>query len=282
VLDWCEQAADMGVERMSHKQVEQFRRQKAKEYFEELRELLPHTTDHRCDRNKILQETISYVRELKGLSTVKSPEDDDSKNEMQFDMDDVADSEPSAKPSHNEVEQRRRLLAKQYFDELRGLLPNAAKFDKNTVLVNTIQLIKNLRGDKSSSPSPILTMSPADITQAASALMCHSEGDYRKRGSNFTPELVCGSWDKKRRMLPEDAEVGESDWTPRSSLADETAAFEALSLLSECAERFSKSNPSTPIVAPVLRMECGSLPTPPPAFALSQPDKLPQPATQTN
>jgi hypothetical protein len=42
----------MGVERMSHKQVEQFRRQKAKEYFEELRELLPHTTDHRCDRNK--------------------------------------------------------------------------------------------------------------------------------------------------------------------------------------------------------------------------------------
>lgn len=47
------QATDMGLlERMSHKQVEQFRRQKAKEYFEELRELLPNNTDHRCDRNK--------------------------------------------------------------------------------------------------------------------------------------------------------------------------------------------------------------------------------------
>mmetsp|Transcript_61773 Transcript_61773/g.147721 ORF Transcript_61773/g.147721 Transcript_61773/m.147721 type:complete len:313 (-) Transcript_61773:1327-2265(-) len=229
-----EMATDMGLlERMSHKQVEQFRRQKAKEYFEELRELLPNNTDHRCDRNKILQEAITYVRELKGMKGGTSQDDEDGTNEdMQFEMEDVAESEGGAKPSHNEVEQRRRLLAKQYFDELRSLLPNAAKFDKNTVLVNTILLIKNLTGEKSAPSSPgLLDQSPADITEAANALMCHSEGDYRKRGS-YMSDLTVGSWDKKRRMLPEDEEVGEVNWTPRSSLADETAAFDALSLLS--------------------------------------------------
>lgn len=85
---------------------------------------------------RILQEAITYVRELKGMKGGTSQDDEDGTNEdMQFEMEDVAESEGGAKPSHNEVEQRRRLLAKQYFDELRSLLPNAAKFDKNTVLV---------------------------------------------------------------------------------------------------------------------------------------------------
>ena len=120
---------------------------------------------------RILQEAIAYVRELKGLTPgARAGSDDDGKNDhedMQFEMEDVAESEGGGgKPSHNEVEQRRRLLAKQYFDELRSLLPNAAKFDKNTVLVNTILLVKTLTGDKSSaSPSPTIDQSPADITE---------------------------------------------------------------------------------------------------------------------
>ena len=36
--------------------------------------------------------------------------------------------------SHNEVEQRRRLLAKQHYEELRALLPMSAKADKNGLI----------------------------------------------------------------------------------------------------------------------------------------------------
>eukprot|EP00802_Teleaulax_amphioxeia_P010704 Tamp_10733.p1 GENE.Tamp_10733~~Tamp_10733.p1 ORF type:complete len:451 (-),score=101.91 Tamp_10733:387-1739(-) len=51
--------------------------------------------------------------------------------------------------SHKEVEQRRREKAKQYFDELRCLLPCGAdsKFDKNTILQNTIAMIKQLQAE---------------------------------------------------------------------------------------------------------------------------------------
>jgi PAS domain S-box-containing protein len=51
--------------------------------------------------------------------------------------------------SHKEVEQRRREKAKQYFDELRTLLPCGAdsKFDKNTILQNTIAMIKQLQAE---------------------------------------------------------------------------------------------------------------------------------------
>ena len=44
--------------------------------------------------------------------------------------------------SHNEVEQRRRQQAKQHYDELRALLPNSSKYDKNAVLHNSILLIQ--------------------------------------------------------------------------------------------------------------------------------------------
>eukprot|EP00283_Hemiselmis_rufescens_P016618 CAMPEP_0173454470 /NCGR_PEP_ID=MMETSP1357-20121228/52477_1 /TAXON_ID=77926 /ORGANISM="Hemiselmis rufescens, Strain PCC563" /LENGTH=202 /DNA_ID=CAMNT_0014421499 /DNA_START=5 /DNA_END=613 /DNA_ORIENTATION=+ len=56
-------------------------------------------------------------------------------------------SEPDKRLSHKEVEQRRREKAKQYFDELRGLLPyggDSAKFDKNAILHHSILLIKHL------------------------------------------------------------------------------------------------------------------------------------------
>ena len=38
---------------MSHKQVEQHRRLKAKQYFDELRCLIPNGTDPKCDRNRL-------------------------------------------------------------------------------------------------------------------------------------------------------------------------------------------------------------------------------------
>jgi len=56
-----------GADRPSLKQVEQYRRIKANEYFEELRDLLPPSRGTKCDRNRILQEAIEYVKELKGL-----------------------------------------------------------------------------------------------------------------------------------------------------------------------------------------------------------------------
>jgi hypothetical protein len=46
--------------------------------------------------------------------------------------------------SHNEVEQRRRQQAKQHYDELRALLPNSSKYDKNAVLQNSILLIQQV------------------------------------------------------------------------------------------------------------------------------------------
>mmetsp|Transcript_56309 Transcript_56309/g.115156 ORF Transcript_56309/g.115156 Transcript_56309/m.115156 type:complete len:487 (-) Transcript_56309:40-1500(-) len=58
--------------------------------------------------------------------------------------------EPEKRLSHKEVEQRRREKAKQYFDELRGLLPyggDSAKFDKNAILHHSIALIKQLLTD---------------------------------------------------------------------------------------------------------------------------------------
>lgn len=58
--------------------------------------------------------------------------------------------EPEKRLSHKEVEQRRREKAKQYFDELRGLLPyggDSAKFDKNAILHHSIALIKQLLAD---------------------------------------------------------------------------------------------------------------------------------------
>lgn len=47
------------------------------------------------------------------------------------------------------MEQRRREKAKLYFDELRALLPCGAdsKFDKNTILQNTIAMIKQLQAE---------------------------------------------------------------------------------------------------------------------------------------
>eukprot|EP00281_Chroomonas_sp_CCMP1168_P013032 CAMPEP_0206282984 /NCGR_PEP_ID=MMETSP0047_2-20121206/39981_1 /ASSEMBLY_ACC=CAM_ASM_000192 /TAXON_ID=195065 /ORGANISM="Chroomonas mesostigmatica_cf, Strain CCMP1168" /LENGTH=434 /DNA_ID=CAMNT_0053713305 /DNA_START=29 /DNA_END=1333 /DNA_ORIENTATION=- len=58
--------------------------------------------------------------------------------------------EPDKRLSHKEVEQRRREKAKQYFDELRGLLPfgsDSAKFDKNAILHHSIILMKQLMAE---------------------------------------------------------------------------------------------------------------------------------------
>jgi hypothetical protein len=147
-----------GSNRPSHKQVEQYRRMKAKEYFEDLRDLLPASRDTRCDRNKILQEAIEYVKELQGLSNPRNRDDDDDDG-LQFDMEDdsTKKEEDTRHLSHNQVEQRRRQLAKSHFEELRALLPDAGKFDKNTILLHTIQLIRRLTGKETSpgsSPSP--------------------------------------------------------------------------------------------------------------------------------
>ena len=281
---------DMGSNRPSHKQVEQYRRMKAKEYFEELRDLLPSSRDTKCDRNRILQEAIEYVKELKGLTPPRDRCGDEDDEGLQFDMEEDAGraDEDTKHLSHNQVEQRRRQLAKGHFEELRALLHDAAKFDKNTILLHTIRLIRNYTGkvctsSSDSSPSPtnegLSRSAPASwrsqlsteagessygglsgLSQAASSLSSASdlsdllssscpEGRGRKRSpSSVLPD---DGYERKRRV----SDVLEEDG-PRVKLeavdADQEAlAFQALKMLSECAERLSlQSARNTPASTP--------------------------------
>lgn len=144
--------------RMSHKQVEQHRRLKAKQYFDELRCLVPGGMDSKNDRNRVLQLAIDHLKAVLSGQATATPtikeenaekdeaarlsEEDTASEQLMFEMDGV----DGRKLSHNEVEQRRRLQAKLLYEELRSLLPNAAKFDKNTVLLSCIHILKQKSG----------------------------------------------------------------------------------------------------------------------------------------
>lgn len=283
-----------GSHRPSHKQVEQYRRMKAKEYFEELRDLLPSSRDTRCDRNRILEEAITYVKELQGLTPPRDrPSGEDDEDGLQFDMDEEnnkkAMDEDMKHLSHNQVEQRRRQLAKSHFEELRTLLPDASKYDKNTILLHIINLIRKLTGKEeksaTSSPSPtnescLSRSAPSSwrsanstvvadssfaglsgLSAAASSLSSVSdlaellssscpEGRGRKRSPQTS--LFPGDddgFERKRRV----SDVLEED-APRvkqEQTDEDMMAFRALTLLSECAERLSlQSANNTPASTP--------------------------------
>lgn len=260
------------VVRMSHKQVEQHRRMKAKQYFEELRAMLPHGVDSRSDRNKVLSVAIDYLRELlgkTGTSTkTRSPTEfnhADDDDELMFEMDDAV------KLSHNAVEQRRRHMARGYFDELRSLLPHAqaAKFDKNSVLLHTVALIRKLQAgfsttssdneaevvkgavkssrleaafgsgdeEQSCSPNDVVTFTQTNFGTASRPRSSRKRNTVKKEQSDDeeVPELEVGSL-KRSRVVPNNDE--EESW-----------AFEALSLLSECA--YQLSQPNTPALNPM-------------------------------
>ena len=295
-----------GSNRPSHKQVEQYRRMKAKEYFEDLRDLLPSSRDTRCDRNRILQEAIEYVKELQGLIAPRDRSGCDDEDDLQFDFDEDKKDEDTKHLSHNQVEQRRRQLAKSHFEDLRNLLSDAGKFDKNTILLHTIQLIRKLTGKEekisTSSPSPtnecLSRSAPASwlsqrstvnessfcglsgLSLVASSMSSGSdlsdlllssscpegrEGRGRKRSPQTS--LFPGDddgYERKRRVsdvLEEEApcvkeEVDRSS-RPRTEEEsyEEMLAFNALTLLSECAERLTiqsaQNTPaSTPKIAP--------------------------------
>ncbi len=151
---------DVGQARLSHKQVEQHRRLKAKQYFGQLRCLVPTGLDPKNDRNKVLSLAVDHLRSLKvGKGATAEGASMESNSDLIFSMD--ADDMQQAKPheptkagdaeedkrlSHNEVEQKRRQQARQHYEELRALLPNSAKFDKNTLLQHAIQAIRELAG----------------------------------------------------------------------------------------------------------------------------------------
>ena len=72
--------------RMSHKQVEQHRRLKAKQYFDELRCLVPTGRDPKNDRNRVLQLAIEYLRNVEsGKTPVGDSRDSDA--DLMFSMD---------------------------------------------------------------------------------------------------------------------------------------------------------------------------------------------------
>jgi len=179
----CERGA--GQARLSHKQVEQHRRLKAKQYLDQLRCLVPTGRDPKNDSNKVLSLAIEHLRSLlagkdvtaKGTSmeptgdlifsmdadevqqakceeaTVQAKTDDSSKAGEAL-------SEADKRLSHNEVEQKRRQEARHRYDELRALLPNASKFDKNTVLQHTIQAIQELAGVSDQALSKMMSELP--------------------------------------------------------------------------------------------------------------------------
>ena len=151
--------------RLSHKQVEQHRRLKAKQYFGQLRCLVPTGLDPKNDRNKVLSLAVEHLRSLKagkgataeGATAEGASMESNSDLIFSMDADDVqqtkpheptkaGDAEEDKRLSHNEVEQKRRQQARQHYEELRALLPNSAKFDKNTLLQHAIQAIREMTG----------------------------------------------------------------------------------------------------------------------------------------
>jgi len=191
--DSLKKMEDLSGIRPSHKQVEQHRRLKAKQYFDELRELLPGSRDNRCDRNRILVSAIEMIKSLKGMERGnrqsldfmdEEGNDEEGKDDLMFEMQDLG--EGGSKLSHNEVEQRRRMLARKLFEELRHLLPESGKSDKNTILLNAIQLIRNLNAAQAAAPTtsscssspesaaaitpPELSPSPLSVSQAVTSI----------------------------------------------------------------------------------------------------------------
>jgi len=139
--------------------VEQHRRQKAKQFFDELRCLVPAARDPKHDRNKVLQLTIERVLVLRNIRAGTAPDDLifsldlDAEELPPRDVQDVkttnrdAESDTAKRLSHNAVEQKRRQQASFFFEELRTLLPvQTGKIDKNTVLHYTIQSLKEMTG----------------------------------------------------------------------------------------------------------------------------------------
>jgi len=139
--------------------VEQHRRQKAKQFFDELRCLVPAARDPKHDRNKVLQLTIERVLVLRNIKVGTAPDDLifsldlDAEELPPRDVQDVkttnrdAESDTAKRLSHNAVEQKRRQQASFFFEELRTLLPvQTGKIDKNTVLQYTILSLKEMTG----------------------------------------------------------------------------------------------------------------------------------------
>eukprot|EP00282_Hemiselmis_andersenii_P000782 CAMPEP_0114116398 /NCGR_PEP_ID=MMETSP0043_2-20121206/4476_1 /TAXON_ID=464988 /ORGANISM="Hemiselmis andersenii, Strain CCMP644" /LENGTH=299 /DNA_ID=CAMNT_0001208715 /DNA_START=294 /DNA_END=1190 /DNA_ORIENTATION=+ len=141
--------------KLSHKQVEQQRRLTAKMYFEELRGIIPGGTDHRHDQNGVLRITVDCVRALTEDAPSPPPAAPPERgstgahgDDLMFEIDglEAPKPEPEAKLRHNETEQRRRSLAREYYNQLRALLPAASDCkpppDKNAVLAMTIEFLR--------------------------------------------------------------------------------------------------------------------------------------------
>lgn len=237
-----EEDDSVSTDRMSHKQVEQHRRLKAKMYFDDLRSILPNV-DVRSDRNKVLAVAIDYIKDLQGIpippgqracerAGLRTDEDDDG---LMFDMDD------GQKLSHNVVEQRRRHLAKGYFDELRALLPHpqAAKFDKNTVLQHTLILLRDIKSKRESSPgsddtessseriwsysSSFQPDSPEDVAAFTAANFSRSPLSRSLPGSHGAMSSVKGGISKSRKRV----EVRRAPSAPtRANDDDDERCFE--------------------------------------------------------
>ncbi len=182
---------DAGQARLSHKQVEQHRRLKAKQYFGQLRCLVPTGLDQKNDRNKVLSLAVEHLRSLKaGKGATAEGASTESNSDLIFSMDaddmqqvkpleptKAGDAEEDKRLSHNEVEQKRRQQARQHYEELRALLPNSAKFDKNTLLQHAIQAIRERAGVSEQELARMMAEMPASADNEGDGMGDCGEAD---------------------------------------------------------------------------------------------------------
>lgn len=129
-------------------------------------------------------------------------------DDMMFDMEGVGEtnkSEAEKRLSHNEVEQRRRLQAKQHYEELRSLLPAATKADKNGLLELAILYIQSacpFAGASTHELLPhtmelegmsVLSSLSSSVTSAAFTLPGESSMCVASMASEFHPNLTRSS-----------------------------------------------------------------------------------------
>jgi len=203
--------------KLSHNQVEHNRRLRAKQLFDELRQILPGGSDNGKfkDRNALLQIAVDVLRaaeckdEMGSEDEVKvESESNPSEPEVESrsglyceilaggqaweglpDGDTKGDGEDGEKKlSHSEAEQRRRLMARNFYNELRNLLPgpDTERLDKNAILQRTIERLKEV----AAAAADETTQKEVELQGGLAAVL--SDKVNRTNLSQSPPDVVLG------------------------------------------------------------------------------------------
>jgi len=178
--------------KLSHNEVEHNRRVKAKQLFDDLRSLLPDSEASRLkDRNAMLYVAIEVLKRKTvggeaGAVKVEEHCSNDESSEMETrspglycdvlagcgqwegipEKETAEATATSAKPklSHSEAEQKRRLIARGYYNQMRALIPDGdvEKLDKNGILERAIEQLRRMRNGEDHKADTAATTEAAD------------------------------------------------------------------------------------------------------------------------